>query len=180
MNNFFKEEIKELLYLPTIKSKKKYSIIIEKNIDISENIVTITTPDTSNNDCLSKTKNIQLISNKLLLLEFHINSQNKTELHIKQFNYYKKNNKNFILSNKKYDFNIEIKKDNSGNNNNIDIYSLYDIIVNVFLKDYYYNLYILKNNAIFNEYKNIYKDLMGNEFKNLIYNYLLLIVNNKE
>lgn len=162
MNNFFKEEIKELLYLPTIKSKKIYSIIIEKTINTSNNI------DLSNND----------ICNKLILFEFFVTSQNKNNLFIKQYNYYKKNETNFIFPKKKHDFNIEIKKDTSGNK--IDIYRISEIIFNIFLREDYYNLYILKNNIVFNVYMYISKNNMNGELINLIQNYLLLIINNKE
>lgn len=162
MNNFFKEEIKELLYLPTIKSKKKYSIVIENFIDTSNN------HDNSNN----------IICNKLILLEFFITSQNKDKVYIKQYNYYKKNITKFVFLKKENDFNIEIKKNNSGNK--IDIYKLSDIIFNVFLRNNYYNLYILKDNIIFNEYQCISKNNIDSELRTLLYNYLLLIVNNKE
>lgn len=162
MNNFFKEEIKELLYLPTIKSKKIYSMVIEKSIDTSNN------NDLSNNN----------ICNKLILFEFFITSQNKNNLYIKQYNYYEKNGNNFILSKKKNDFNIEITKDTSANK--IDIYQISEIIYNIFLREDYYNLYILKNNIVFNEYMYISKNNMNGELRNLIQNYLLLIINNKE
>lgn len=162
MNNFFKEEIKELLYFPTIKSKKKYSIVIENCIDTSNNLYN------SNN----------IICNKLILLEFFITSQNKDKVYIKQYNYYKKNITSFVFLKKENDFNIEIKKNNSGNK--IDIYKMSDIIFNIFLRNDYYNLYILKDNIIFNEYQGISKNNMDSELRTLLYNYLLLIVNNEE
>jgi len=168
MNNFFKEEIKELLYLPTIKSKKIYSIVIEKSIDTSNNIDLSNKIDLSNNN----------ICNKLILFEFLTTSQNKNNLIINQYNYYKKNENNFILPKKKHDFNIEIKKDTSGNK--IDIYQISEIIYNIFLREDYYNLYILKNNVIFNTYRYICKNNMNGELRTLIHNYLLLIINNKE
>lgn len=163
MNNFFKEEIKDLLYLPTIKSKKLYSIVIETSVDIS-NINYKFTESTNK-------------TNKLITLEVYINSQNKKELHIKQYNYYERYESKFILSNKKPDFNLQITKDN---NNNLNIYEIQDIIFNVFLKDSYYNFYILKNNVIFNQYPCIYKNNTDASLRDLLQNYLLLIIFNKE
>ena len=110
-------------------------------------------------------------------MEIYINSQKKKEFHIKQYNYYEKKNNTFTFSIKEPDFNIQVNKDTCGNN--IGIYEVNDIIFNIFLKYPYYNLYILKNNNIFNEYQHIYRDSIDNNLKNLIYNYLLLIINNK-
>lgn len=163
MNSFFKEEIKELLYLPTIKRKKKYSIVIETWVDISNINYNFT-------ESTNKT-------NKLITLEIYINSQNKKELHIKQYNYYERYETSFIFSNKIPDFNLEITKDSS---NNLNIYQLQDIIFNIFLKDYYYNFYILKNNIIFNQYPCIYKNNTDMSLRDILQNYLLLIIFNKE
>ncbi len=163
MNNFFKEEIKELLYLPTIKSKKIYSIVIETSVDILN--INYKFTETTNK------------TNKLITLEVYINSQNKKELHIKQYNYYERYESKFIFSNKKHDFNLPIAKDNS---NNLNIYQIQDIIFNVFLKDSYYNFYILKNNVIFNQYPSIYKNNADTSLRDLLQNYLFLIIFNKE
>ena len=165
MNNFFKEEIKEFLYFPTLKSKKKYSMIIE----------------TCSNDISGinyKFTELNNKTNKLIKLEILINSQNKKKLHIRQYNYYEKYCDHFIFKNKTPDFDLEISKNNS--NNNLNYYQLQDIIFSIFLKDDYYNLYILKDNIIFNYYPCIYKNNTQTSFRDLIQNYFLLIFFNKE
>ena len=160
MTNYFKEEIKEYLYTPTIKYKKKYSIIIEKNIDTSNNILS-----NSNNN------------NYLLLLELCVNSQNKREIHLKSYDSYKKNKDSFSLLNKNPDFNLSFENtDNSGNNTYL--WQVSDIIFNIFLTDQYYNLYMLRDNIIYLKHMNLFKD--GKLKSHLLSNYLVLLRNNKE
>ena len=156
MTNFLKEEIKDFLYIPTIKYKKKYSIIIEKNIDTSNNI---------------------LSNNNLLLLELYLNSQNKSELHLRSYESYKKKKDCFNLSNKNPDFNLSFENtDNSGNNTYV--WEVCDIIFNIFLTDQYYNIYLLRDNIIYKKHMNLFKN--ENLKSHILSTYLILIKKNKE